>query len=936
MASKIPDFNTVLMPMQLDAFVLNPAVCGTGKPKDNTARISPITQPNYTFLRLDNFLLQSDVQNHTDLHNTAPADVNPRLSDLGARKPKPLRHRQGVYIHWTLPRFYRAGVSSGKTVPEKRRREDRLRRGLDAPAAGVGTGDGNDTPDFVQPPTRWIVLRQLEINSIAPPEAQSAFKDREYEAWVVESDYKWSLDKIPLDMDLQTDVAPFVVGHAGSDINIEEQAEIFIGRKTPLKDWSGKENPNATPPNISLLRSGNQLFADFQMHNSNVFSVLDNFQYGTKDKPQYLNKAKASYYVLGWHWKEDVDPLWNSGKSVAHGASLDTLFMKLLGVEEAPPNRDPWLDKISQLRILCHGAMYNVNWDQGNAPTHVPANNFNDRLRNPDMAAVSVGTTPMDALLSYCSARKDHPDGPGDIPKLEEDILALESLLHARDDGVEDQREAKDSIYNWSFTRSPGGSRYYFSGQDGDGQGDTQPLEPEKAAIQKLSELNQTKKLLDACNMTIQQYRWDMFSLWWKYMSDVGNSSDSLTSPKNSDYKRKAKDLFEHISGVNDRIVALEAKMDDLLHPKDGKKNLLATAKPASMPVFYKANDPTVLIGGIESGWPLDYLDKVSIRAPFQTIIAKGGSPGLPDSLKAFFALLKKLPDVLESPAEALVTEFYLIRPGGGDPGTAGDGRFYPQFHDTLTKDQSWRDQWGDTQPWFPLYMEWEAEYTHIPFPYWKLDEHTARLSSNKLTRYGITVPLPDGKQPPPPPLWEALAKEHPTLDTRILSGRVLILPQPSFSLEAKIRQLFSNTPPDILEEHLPEPERTNLLSKIKTLSYLSSPLSGFGTGLITHAQGSHIKPENKTIGPEGELSSVIAAATADQAGLLKERIGQIQGNSALTPYAALTSFLDHDFCPFKPATHGQLRFVSLIPQRDRWFGTLANLPNQIPQAQHH
>ncbi|KAM4064414.1 hypothetical protein HRG_006227 [Hirsutella rhossiliensis] len=767
MSSNIPDFEAVLVPMQLDVFVLNPSVCGTGAEDDDT----------------------SDVQNHADLHNTAPASVYSRLTDLGGRpEPQPLRHRHGVYIHWTLPRCYRAGVSSGESVPERRRRQELLRRGLGVPGARDGGGAAsNETPEFVDPPTRWIVIH------------------REYEAWVVESDYLWSLEDIPVDADLQTNVALFVVGHAGSDVNIEEQAEVFIGCKTPLADWSGEEGPSAQPPSISLLRSGNQLFADFQMHNANVFSVLDNFEYGSSKKPQYLTQAKASYYVLGWHWKEDTDPLWKSGQSVAHGASLDALFMTLHGVSETAPNRDPWLDAMSQLRILCHGAMYNVIWDHENKPKDVPADAFNARLRDQTKAAVSVGTTPMDALLSYCHARRDQSGG---IDKLEEDILALGSLLQARDDGVESQREAKDT-----------------------------PLEPKKPAVLKQRELNQTQTLLDACSMAARQYRWDMFSLWWN------------------------------------------------------------------------ANDPTVLIGGITSGWPTDYLNKVAVRAPFQTLAPKdGASSNLPGLFKSLSSLLEnQLPDVFKAPAVALVTEFYVIRPGGDDSGSPAEGIFYPQFHDKLTTDERWRDLWGNLQPWFPLYAESEVEYQHVPFDYWKLDEHTARLSANEGARYSITVPSADNQKPPP--LWEALSGKR---DLRVLSGRVLILPQPSFSLAAKIKQLFQNTPPDILNKYLSAEDRANLLKNVGQLSYLSSPLSGLASGLATRAQGSHIKPENKIVGPTGESSTAIATAVIDAAGLTAENIKLIQGNSALTPFATLANFLKDGFCPFKPMTHEQFRFRKL------------------------
>lgn len=910
MPDSIKDFDTVLVPMQLEAFVLNPAVCGTGEEGDDTARIAPITQPNYTFLRLDKYMLQKDVQNHADLHNTAPAIVNPRLYDLGSRddegQPKALRHRHGVYIHWILPRFYRAGSSAGSTVSKQRRREERLRRGLHTAPEDAQENGGNDTPDFVQPPTRWICIRKIDLDSIQPADAKAAFQEREYEAWVVDSDHVWSLDQIPLDMDLQTDFAPFVKGHAGSDINIGEQAEVFIGRKTPLADWSETPSPSVDPPNLSLLQSGNQLFADFQMHNTNVFSVLDNFEYGAGDAdgPKYLSYAKASYYVLGWHWKEDADPLWTSGETIAHGPSLDALFMTLKGADPT----DSWMQQISQLRLMCHGAMYDVLWDYENKPKDVPADRYNARLRDQELAAVSVGTTPMDAIISYCTARKDHPGIPGDIAKLEESILAIDSLLYARDDGVEDQRQAKDTIYNWSFTRSPGGSRYYFSGGDDDGKSDNQPMVPEREAILQLRELNQTKKLLDACRFAMTQYRWDMFSLWWKYISDAGNDGNNPAAP---DFFNKTEDLSEHISRLKERMEELQHKIDIMLDPpaRIKEKNLLATAKPASMPSYCRANNPTVLIGGIESGWPTDYLDKVSVRAPYQVIPS---STALPGSLNKILALFTRMPALFKQHAIDLATEFYALRPGGGDSGTAPESRFYPQFHDKAkdpeTQVERWRDQWGERQPWFPLFVEWEIEYDHVPFEYWNLDEHTARLSASVLSRYGITVKPRDGN--PALPLWDDLkiyqGAKGP--DTRILSGRALILPQPSFSLAAKVKQLFDNTPPDILKKYLSKEDRDNLVQNLGKLSYLSSPLSGLFNGLATQAEGSHVKPENKVVGPAGEVSEAMIAAVIESAGLTKTNLEMIMGNSALTPYAALQDFATDEWNPFKPVTHGQFR----------------------------
>ena len=63
------------------------------------------------------------------------------------------------------------------------------------------------------------MIRKLDLDSVSPPEAKASFK--EYSAWVIESDYLWKLEKIPLDYDLQVDVSPFVVG-TGDDVDIKQ------------------------------------------------------------------------------------------------------------------------------------------------------------------------------------------------------------------------------------------------------------------------------------------------------------------------------------------------------------------------------------------------------------------------------------------------------------------------------------------------------------------------------------------------------------------------------------------------------------------------------------------------------------------------------------------------------------------------------------------
>ncbi|KAM0360388.1 hypothetical protein ACHAPK_009116 [Fusarium culmorum] len=923
----------VLVPIQLDAFVLNSAVCGDGKVENKDSLIAPITQPNYTFLRLRDFLIQSDVQNHVDLHAAAPASMNTRMTDFGGPSPKLMNSRCGVYLHWTLPRYYRIAPKS--TVAAT------------APATDSDKSAPKPQPpskDMIQPPTRWLVVRKLNLETLAPTPPEGAFQ--EYSAWVIESDHQWVLSDIPLDFDLQTDVSPFVVGAKdGTKADIEEQAEVFIGRKTTLEDW-GKvsgEGRSGDSPNISLLLSGNQLFADFQMHNSNVFSMLDNFQYMDNEKKvSYLSHAEASYYLIGWHYDESVDPFWNTS-SIKHQDILDSLSMNLQPFAKHPNSRTTWLSDTSPSRLVCHGAMYNVKYDFEKKPGELlgkltPADEFSRTLRNQKLPAVSVGTTPMDALISYCTSRRsdktklESGKTPEDtVKKLEEDILSLYSLLHTRDDGVEGQREAKDTIYNWNFHRSPGGTYFHLSAED-DGKGvggvaakDGNVKEPDPETKLALWTLNHQQTQLDTVKRLIAQRQWDLFSLWWKYVSDA-------TSLDNSDVaKDKAAKSKEKVTPLVAQISALKVVMDALqTDTTTGLKDpLLKLAKTGASPFFYRSRDPTILVGGIESGWSIDFVEKVNVRLAAQVLQPEDYGASVPDSdrLVSFQQLMsaslsKESKDV-SFVMDTLLNEFYTLE-SRFDTTDAPNGKAYPQFHDKKTPhrdsegtSKQWRDDWGDKQPWFPLFAEWEVEYTHIPFEHWTLDDQTARLCANPMARYGVSLYKPGDKDKATQvPLWEQLPAKP---DQRVLSGRVLILPQPSFSLQAKVAQLFSSTPEVIFYTEETDPEKQKaleaekrkwILDNLSQLSYLSAPLSGMTDGILTLSQGSHVKPLNKSLDQKGdETLDTIKAALFDEAGFTADTVPLIEGQSALTPYAKMVNLVNNNFCPFKPVTHGQMRF---------------------------
>ncbi|KAK7408796.1 hypothetical protein QQX98_009040 [Neonectria punicea] len=104
---------------------------------------------------------------------------------------------------------------------------------------------------------------------------------------------------------------------------------------------------------------------------------------------------------------------------------------------------------------------------------------------------------------------------------------------------------------------------------------------------------------------------------------------------------------------------------------------------------------------------------------------------------------------------------------------------------------------------WFPLYVEWEAEYAHISFHHWDLTQRPPR----KDTTGKITYVLKDDIRMKDP------SKQYN--DLRYISGRSLILPQPAFSLRVHIERLFETLSPAYLHSLMNKTDREPLLKKL-------------------------------------------------------------------------------------------------------------------------
>lgn len=848
--------SNVIVPLKLDAFVFNSAVCSGGH---LDAKIAPITQPNYTFLRLDQFVVQNDILDHVDMHLTSPSGYNPRFTDLGTHQTR--QGRVGVYLHWMIPRAYRSGTTATQSAQPNQPAQRRKKGFRDVPSEDAD----HTVPDFAFVPPRWLVIRRVDPATVAPVGAVFP----EVQAWVVESDRLRDLNDLGPEVDLQVDVSPFV--SPGDKIDIGRQAEVFIGYKEDAKTWNESTVPRVP---LSLLNSSNHLFADYQPHNSNVFSIVDNFAYTDAGGTQYLTAATASYYVIGWHADEDQDLFHMTDNSVTLKQRLDACLMAFK--DPSAPDIPAWAKSSDSANLLCHGAMYDVEWSSIDKPKNVPADGYSQLINN--NMPIAVGTTPLESLLTFIQAHVGTDTGL--IKQLEEDIIRIQTLLLAQDDSVEAQRAAGDELQNQNFHRADCGTHWYLAGTDAG-----QPTLPSDDEIKKLAALNTAQLAWDVTARTVARLQWDMFSLWWKYVSEIDHTSDPQ--------------LAQEVAALTKRVNGLKTSMDALGQEIEGLKFPLA--KPGVMPPVFQQRDPTLVVGGVESGWPHDYLDKLAVRLAPEIVTGDPGS--LPTGWSDLLDLVvPKLPAAIQKSARALAGEFLLLRPDRPAVDPPPGGEVLPLYHDQgwnpdKDKDALWRDRWGSTQPWFPLFLEWEAEYTHIPYKDWTLDERTTRQSAAKKLQYGIDD--------------QYVLKDLNIEDQRTVSGRILILPQPNFSLQTKIDQLFANTPPSILDIYFPKAERDRLQKELYKLAFLSSPLSGLTDHLLTLIQGSHIKPNKR---PPGEtIQPIEEAVTVGQSvGLGTEQIVLIDKESDMTPYGTLVQFLDERFCAFKPVTHGQFRFTKL------------------------
>jgi hypothetical protein len=829
-AAEAVDMENVAIPINLSAFVLTPECAAS----DGPARIGIISLPNYMGLRLDEALMQHDLVDHVDFHLTSPAKFNPRLTDIGAflydADPKYRRNRMGVYLHWSVPRCYRAAQKAQENpdLPQGVRPDEEA--------------DDLSVPRFPTVPNRWLIARRLTYQV-----SDDGTKLPDFQTWVVESNRVRKIQDVEDTVDIEVEVSPFIRGN--TDPNnpdwkkvLEHQVEICLGKRNEYSGWptagnlwSEKEqgiDGEVDFMDLTILGSSNPVFPDYVPHNGGVFSIVDNFKYRASDgSTKYLTEATADYFVIGWCSLPKSDLL-NPSQPPRFQTTLDNLKFTLPVPDNTPPDIKSRINamlKASQgTRSIIHGAMYGVPFKLGSKP---PSKAEKTAAKfGPDftMEPLSAGVTPLDGVMTFLQAHKGNVDleqvfGDSEADDIAQMVLALGDLLYAANDSFDERAKAQDlNLYQALYAKSTtAGYQWAFAEPSDTGK---PPKSPTPAQFATLLDLNEKQARFDALDRKLVQRRWDLFAEWWKYVSDKTNILNTIQDK----FKAKVNDLVAQIRDLETSTATLRWDLTQAL------KN--PSFKRVNQDPFYTRKEPTICIAGVESGWPKDFLDALPIRLDSLVPTPSSGVNSIETTV--FLGATSPFPPALKNMALKILGE-----------GTSRTADIVKTTQPPVKGFQFW----GTDNPFEPLFVEWEALYYHIDRLKWTIGVRPSPVGlPTSHLRYGI------------PDLLSTDTKNQK--DFRYISGRTLILPQPVFSLKAAVQAVIdSNDPNSPLKS---DEDKKKILNGIDKLQFMSCPLSGVQEHLLTRVIGTHVKP---TVNKPGKTNIPLAPAAQPDIGFTEE-----------------------------------------------------------------
>ncbi|KAF2147998.1 hypothetical protein K461DRAFT_302364 [Myriangium duriaei CBS 260.36] len=837
--------STIVVPMTVHAFVVSEDF------PQSELQMAPVTMPDFSLLQPEAGQITHDIMEQLDVsYWSTQAPYNSRFVDLTTGNIR--RDRVGVYLSWCLPRLYRSSITS--TTSAAQAQDHRSRAGF-RPSLETATNKvETERAQFRPAPDRWIIVRR------------SRSGDGSDRCVMLESNCVRNIDDDELGAAVAPDLNNITAPAVNSTLSIDQQYKSYLGRSADFGSASASSTTARTYQTpFTAFESSNEFFADYQPQNMGVFSFFDDL-HGCSD-------AVVDYAVVGYHYNSTDDPLvYTRAQPVGSTSYTNGNLLDALSLDLDAKVCDTFLQKAADntSRTLSHGIIRNVQFNRSVSSLSATSITLQQTVLREQ--PVAVGAHSLDALAALLRATVDPASSANAVNQLIGQLL----MLIAGQDNVMSQQQAAEKISTADWITQSKGKVWQFPKtvlSDKSGSDDTKrdldvpgstnfvPTSTQKNALYIL---NNFQSRLDACLREQLQVGQTLFECWWNAVGLQGVDSEVLPDRR---YMIKAV-----TASAFQRYAALEADIASLVGSVASATQSVADTLEKVQPscsagdAYGIHQDPTVLFAGISSGWPPNFSDNLPVRLAAE--IAPEVDPSKPVRQRVCNeqALKEALPDIAIPLCETL-REVAELDPHKRD--------WVQSPYDDL------QDMKG-CQSWFPLYLEWEVEYYHIPYDKWQLQIDVPTGSWNYIVSDTLDQNPADG-----------------VVDSRTLSGRVAITPQAETMLKTRLAQLFSQTHDSDITF-----DPSALLESIG-FDFFATPLAGFTDHILTRRRGHHPCPyddSNKTI------STNMGLTTDD---LANAKVW----NRNLAPYGATTPLPSTytSFTPFKPVTHGQCRFIKLL-----------------------
>ena len=682
------------------------------------------------------------------------------------------------------------------------------------------------------------------------------------------------------DISVTEDVDVKASTYIDPSLSPDQQGQSFLGYSEQLSTWTEGTTRKHVP--VMAANAANPFFADYQPQNAGVFSYFDDLSFVDDFGAGTFANARISYSVIGYHPSYGNDPL------SAPIEAPETIYTRLAAMGYQPMNAGTVTDLDRQgytFFTVCHGNIFNVGWN-----TQVTSSNPKVAISYPadeiqadfrESHPLSVGTSPLDALFGWLEAVDDTtvqglpPADRLPAATIITNLKKLHTLILDLNDDLDSQLQAQDLIATNNFISSAQGKWWHLApSTDKDA-----PKIPSVDVIERLRAANAIQDRINSLTRKKKKLQKDIFSTWWTYAADrlkgtPANQTDRLNKATQA-IKTAVTDLQFLTTDEKEGISALQTSLDAAISSFTTKADL----KKGTEHAFYRQRDPTLFIAGMRTGWPDDWTDILTVRTTANCERKVGTHSPSTDTIEdeaGDHLVAYKLPSDIYSYIQFLMREAswnWTDDTHTNDP---------PQYYKT-------NDRFTGKNAWFPLFIEYEIEYYHVPWSAWQFGPQgsESRVGYSVANTYDLTAVRGD---------------------VRIIKGRCPMLPQASTVLANLLKQAFdrigaANLPSDL--------DTAATIKAAATLDTVSTPLSGFTEQLITYMTGTHMTP--LTYDDKGAPQFIKGADTVSaELNVSADMLSNYGDQTSSTPFASLEDMTADPsvYSPFKPCTHGQFRFT--------------------------